>query len=223
MKKLIPLAAACVAVALMAAVALSDPPKGKATLKLPEKKAGLTAELTTTSGKLAVTSKGVNVKPGTYDVKLVVLSMADDKKNVWTLTSTSNVGSLERFMVDEGQEKIVDVGPPIFFRMRAWRPGVESEVNITCDVVGRSGELYNPGAASAGHKPEPVAYQVVDEDGKTVLASGHMAFKSNMASAVWNPPKGYTKKFTVKIAPEMGPFEWKYFESYTGKSRPDAK
>jgi hypothetical protein len=203
--------------ALIAAAASSEPPKGMALLKLPTTKEALAAELTFVGGwKVTVTTKGAVVKPGTYDVKSVVLMMADDRKNVWQLAGGEKAGNLERFMVDADQEKVLDVGPPILFRMRAWRPGADTPVHITVDAVGRSRESYFPGAAPPGQRAQPLAFQVVDEDGKTVLASGRMTFADGVSSHSWQPARGYAGKFTVKIAPEMGPFEWKYYEDYTG-------
>ena len=217
MRNVIPLGVVAAVVALIAAGAVSEPPKGMAVLKLPTTKEGLVAELTFVGGgKAAVTTKGVVVRPGTYDVKSVVLAMADDKKNVWHLAGGERAGNLERFMVDADQEKVLDVGPPILFRLRAWRPEEDGPVHITLDVIGRSRESYFPGAAPAGQRPVTPAFQILDEGGKAVLASGRFNYSDGMARYDWQPAKGYRGKFTVQIKPEMGPFEWKYYDDYTG-------
>ncbi len=217
MRKLAPAIAAAVIAALIAARAGSEPPKGMAVLKLPSTKEGLVAELTFVGGgKAAVTAKGVVVKPGTYDVKSIVLAMQDEKKTVWHLTGGDRPGNLDRFMVDADQEKVLDVGPPILFRLRAWRPEEDGPVHITLDVVGRSRESYFPGASPAGQRPVTPAFQVLDEDGKSVLASGRLTYSDGMGRYDWQPARGYRGKFSVQLKPEMGPFEWKYHVDYTG-------
>ena len=206
-----------VAVALAASALLSAPPKGMAALKLPAAKEGLTCELTFKDGsRVTFTSKGSSVRPGTYDVKTVVILKQDDKKTLWRMSGSEKMGTLDRFMVDEGQEKVLDVGPPILFAMRAWRPSATSVVNITVEASGNCGEVYYPGAYTGAQPPPPPALQVLDEDGKKVLATGRLVYSKGTSSYTWQPPAGYKGKFTVQIKPAMGPFEWKYEESYTG-------
>jgi hypothetical protein len=103
--------------------------------------------------------------------------------------------------------------------MRAWRPSATSVVNITVQAFGNVGEVYYPGAFTGAQPPPPPAFQVLDEDGKKVLASGRLTYSKGTSSFAWQPPAGYKGKFTVQIKPAMGPFEWKYEDEYTGAAQ----
>ncbi|HUV39573.1 MAG TPA: hypothetical protein VMY39_08150, partial [Planctomycetota bacterium] len=119
-------------------------------------------------------------------------------------------GSVKVVMVAPGQEKILDMGPPIGMVLISRTgqnvpPGI---VRFTLGVVGRSSESYYPGAFLAGKKPPAPALRITDPDGKVLETVRFNVTAAGACSFDWRYPKDFTGPFDVKIDPVMGPFKW---------------
>jgi hypothetical protein len=123
------------------------------------------------------------------------------------------------FTVEEGQEKVLDPGPPVVFHLMGWRGSLDKPVNITLTAKGKYDEVYYPGAWLGNQQPQPPAFQIVDEQGK-VLQEGRFTYARGTSTYPWTPPKGFAGKYKVMIKPALGPFEWKLLDVYGGAGYP---
>jgi len=173
-------------------------------------KPDVTLEITFEDGrKLVVTPKGAPLNAGTYWVKSVSLFKKDKDGRTWELRGVGNLGNMEVVIVDEGQEKILDMGPPIGFYAGAGQDKNKLDtLGIRLNVVGRYGEGYLPEAFLDARRQEPPAFRIVSADGKTVFADRFPGTSTNSASYAWKMPRGLAGKFKLEIKPEIGPFEW---------------
>jgi hypothetical protein len=173
-------------------------------------KPDVTLEITFEDGrKLVVAPKGTPLKAGTYWVKSFSISRKDKDGRTWELRSTKILSNMQVIIVEEGQETILDLGPPILFV--GWlgqEPNKPDILHIRCLALGRYAEGYFPGAFLLGKRPPLPTFRVLDAAGKTVLADRFSAAKDNEASYMWTIPRGLTGKLQLEIQPVMGPFEW---------------
>jgi len=203
---------ACVTAASLLSVLLAAAtwcaPAKPAVVKLP--KGDFALELTFEDGtKLNVTNKGTPLRAGTYTVKSLCLYKKDEKNRVWELHGAGPLGTMDSVTVEAEQEKILDPGPPIAFRVGAYQPKDRpGAVVIEVMVHGKYGEGYYPGAFLGRNRPPAPAFRVLNDAGKTVLAGEITVGKGAGGSYVWNPPAGLTGKFKIEVKPFMGPFEW---------------
>ena len=215
MRKVLLLVVSVAGLALVCSVLTSAPAGGGATIKLQSE--GISVELTLKDGgKMVLTSRPQPIRPGTYTVKSLVVYKQDDKKNVWKLIACENLGTMGTIIVDEGQEKIVDCGPPVVFGFYG-KQMPNGTVHFGGSGTGRYGEVYYPCAfqGSAVTLPPPgPPFELRDGDGKP-LGGGRfvVAAKNGGLTFDWTPPRGFKGKYTMVLKPALGPFEWKLVDN----------
>jgi hypothetical protein len=160
-------------------------------------------------GKLLVTSKGSSIKPGTYWVKSISLFKKDKEGRTWEMRGAGSLGNMQNITVDEGQERILDIGPPIAFYGAPFRDKNKPEIlGIRYNVNGKHGEGYFPGAFLEGGQPPQPAFRVISASGKTLLSDRFPTTRNNQLGYAWTIPREFSGKIRLEIKPVMGPFEW---------------
>jgi hypothetical protein len=198
-----------------AVVLLSAPAKGGTTIQLGSE--GIAAEITLKDGsRITLTAKPQSIRPGTYQVKLLVISKQDEKKNVWRLYASESLNTMETIMVEEGQQKIVDCGPPVVFSFYG-KQMPNKTVHFGGSGTGKYSEVYYPCAFAGGQPvipPPGPTFELRDEAGKPIGAGRFtVAAKSGGLVADWTYPKDFKGKYTMVLKPALGPFEWKLVDN----------
>jgi hypothetical protein len=160
-------------------------------------------------GRLVVTSKGSPLSAGTHWVKSLSMFKKDKGGRRWELRGVGNLGNAQVVIVDEGQDKVLDMGTPVGFYAGANQDAGKLEnLNIQFSLSGRYGEGYLPEAFVDGVRQSPAAFRILTADGKTAFADRFAPATGNTASYVWKMPRGLSGKFKLELKPDIGPFEW---------------
>lgn len=182
-------------------------PVKPATVKM--KRADIVAEITLDNGrKLTISGTPTPVTPGTYTVKALSIYKKDEKGKVWELRGLSDLGGLNMFAVDPGQDKVIDAGPPASFQ--GWArpdPGDKTTVRMRFSLKGRSNEGYYPSAYVNGVAAPPAAFRLVSSDEKVLLEDKFTISKTGDFEYVWHT-KGWRGKYKIEIKPNLGPFDY---------------
>jgi hypothetical protein len=174
---------------------------------------GLTAEFVLEKGpRLVVTTKGTPLAPGNYTIKALSVFKKDDKGKVWELRYAVPADAAgATLMVDEGQDKIVDPGPPVSFQgwCRQMDPPNQASVRLGFGCHGRYGGLLVQPMAYLGGRPAPgPAFKLVTSEGKVIHQAAFSVASTGSLSYDWKPG-AFKGKYKVEIAATFGPFEWK--------------
>ena len=205
MKRLIAtVALAC----LTAGVALAAKP---ATVRLTAE--GLIAEFVLEKApKLVVTTKGTPLAPGNYTIKALSVFKKDDKGKVWELRYAVPADAAgATLIVDEGQDKIVDPGPPVSFQgwCRQMDPPNQASVRLGFGCHGRyGGLLVQPMAFLGGRLAPGPAFKLVTPEGKVIHQAAFAVASTGGLPYDWKPGV-FKGKYKIEIAATFGPFEWK--------------
>jgi hypothetical protein len=174
---------------------------------------GLTAEFTLDkAGKLVVTSKGTPLGAGTYTIKALSVFKKDEKGKAWELRYVvpAEAGGAS-LIVDEGQDKVVDPGPPVSIQgwCRQMDPPNQGTVRFGFGAHGRYGDLLVFPSAFTGGKPAaPPTFKLVTPDGKPIFQGVFTIGKSGQMSFDWKPG-AFKGKYKIEITASFGPFECK--------------
>jgi len=212
MKRVVCVAGVLVLAALAVSGSLSGAGKagpGKpAMVRVP--KGDITVELLfEDGGRLLVTPKGAPLAAGTHWVKSLSMLKKDKEGRTWELRGVGNLGNAQVIIVDEGQDKVLDMGTPVGFYAAASQDQAKLEnLNIQFSLSGRYGEGYLPETFMNGVRQSPAAFQILTPDGKAVFSDRFPAASGNSASYVWKMPRGLSGKFKLELKPNLGPFEW---------------
>jgi len=125
--------------------------------------------------------KEIPLPAGSYDVASVALCAQDAARQVWTLTSAGQLGSLKSIEVTEGQTTTVSGGQALSVKatLTGKQAGLPAGANVTVLLryVGKAGEVYDP-KVMKGRSPGPApAIRIVDENGG-LLSEGLYKFGS---------------------------------------------
>ena len=196
---------------MVLAALLTPPARGAgnpAIVKLT--KPDVTCEIVFEDGKkLVVTPKGAPLNEGTYWVKSLSLFKKDKDGQTWEMRAVGNLTNVQVIIVEEGQEKILDLGPPIAFHGGVSQPKDKPDIlAIQLSVLGRYGEGYLPQAYVGGGRRSPPMFRILTADGKKVFEDRFAATTTNSLHYEWTIPRGLTGKFKLEIQPDIGPFEW---------------
>ena len=199
-----------VAASLAAGLALAAKP---ATVRLVQE--GLALELTLDNKqKILVTSKGMTLAPGTYEVKGARLLKQDDKKRTWEMRrEEGTLSTLATLAVEPEQDKAVDAGEPLLFDVWFWQHTLSGKRSIALRfaVLGRYSEVYFPGAFCEGKRPPTPRFTLKDKDGRVLLSEQlPKPGLDGISVYEWSPPPAFTGHVQIDLEPVMGPFEWKY-------------
>ncbi len=200
---------ALVSLAALAAMAFAAKP---ATVRLTAE--GLVAEFTLErAGKLVVTTKGTPLAAGTYTIKALSVFKKDDKGKVWEMRYATGAGekSGATLIVDEGQDKVVDPGPPVSFQgwCRQMDPPKQDTVRLGFSCHGRYGGLLVQPMAFLGGRPAPgPAFKLVTPEGKVIHQAAFTVSSAGGLNYDWKPG-AFRGKYKIVIAATFGPFEWK--------------
>lgn len=189
-------------------LAWSDPEE-PATVRLD--RPGLVCEMTFEDGaKFTLTSEGARLKAGTYWLKSLRFLKKDDKGRLWELRSVGALRYMQVLIVDAGQDKIIQPGPPIRFAVGAQQGKGDQAgtVGLSVRAFGRYSEGYHLGATPVGKRPQPPAFRIVSESGKTLHAGKFDVIRGGAGTARWNLPRRFKGKYKIELQPYMGPFEW---------------
>jgi len=197
---------------LLASSAARAAPKEDATVKLNRENVAM--RITFDNDKsITVTDKGTKLAPGMYMVKSVVLVMKDSRGRTCQLRGAGKLGGMTSLTVADGQEKVLDTGPPVMLHLRAWagKDDRGQRLRIYFHVEGEYGECYYPGAWVRGKQPPRPAFRVKNASGK-VVGTGQLTPKNGACSTDWYLPGGargtFKGKLTVEVRAKMGPFKW---------------
>ena len=162
---------------------------------------------------LRVTTKGTPLKAGEYWVKNYSFFKKDDKKGLWEIRCLHNVGSMKTIMVTEGQDKVIDPGPPLRLRLyvRQGKGEKSDTVGISFSMIGKYSEIYQPYAFKGKRKPRPPVVMVKNLEGK-VLHKAAMNVDANGACRNEWKFGAFKGKFTLDWEFDLGPFEYLYNE-----------
>lgn len=226
----------CVAFAAAAAAAFLSPAfaaheigkedAGKKPTILRLKDDGIVAEFTIEGkGKLSVTSKGIPLPAGTYTIKAISILKKDDKGKTWELRTVSNddagkadksgnlrsagrLGSLDTLIIDEGQEKVINPGPPLNFKCSGRQSTQNrSQVVIGARLQGQYSEQYYPWAFQSGRAGAVPTFHIVAEDGKVLYTGKFDVAKEGLCQATWLPGS-WKGKYSVTIDADLGPYQY---------------
>jgi len=195
---------------LAAGVAFAAKP---ATVRLTTE--GLIAEFVLEKGpKLVVTTKGTPLAAGTYTIKALSVFKKDDKGKVWEMRYVTGAGekSGATLIVDEGQDKVVDPGPPVSFQgwCRQMDPPNQGSVRLGFGVHGRyGGLLVQPSAYLGGRAAPGPAFKLVTPEGKVIHQAAFVVSPSTAGLSYDWKPGAFKGKYKIEIAASFGPFEWK--------------
>jgi hypothetical protein len=188
-------------------IGMEDAKKKPTILRL--KRADITAELTLNNGrKITVTPTGTPVTPGTYIVKTLSIFKKDEKGKVWELRGTEKLGGINMLSIDEGQDKIIDPGPPVSYQ--GWSrpdPQMHDKINMRFFLYGRYNEQYYPSAYLNGQPAPPPTFRVVATDGKVLAADKFTITKESTLDYIWFA-KGWKGKYKIELTPNLGPFDY---------------
>ena len=136
---------------------------------------------------------------------LSTLSEMDENGNKWTLDLIRGQ-PLSRIHNSDKEP-----GPPLIVRTNV-RKISNSQLSIGITVEGQAGEKYIGGAKKNGMlEPEP-QFIIVDEKAR-ILGGGIFEYgRGSMCRYSWRVPRGFSGKFQVKVAINLGPFEAEHEE-----------
>jgi hypothetical protein len=162
-----------VVLVLSVLVVVQAAPK-KGALKLSSADIGMEIELT--SGRIIGVSPGkeVALPPATYTIKSLSI-VAKDKGRIWKLKSTAALGQLRTFTITEGETTTLDVGTPLQLQTLAMKQKDGQTISIGVAVVGKSQEMYSPGAFLGSDQAPAPKFKIVNQAGQT-LAAGQLEY-----------------------------------------------